>query len=111
MAVSGLARILAIVGGVVIIVEGVLGILGLLDISLGFHYPGEGGFGILSGLISIIIGIVIGVIVLIATGTIKSRGNVSFNGITILILGIIGLVFAYGIGSVLVIIAGILLLL
>jgi hypothetical protein len=115
MASTGLAKLLAIIGGIVILAEGVLGLLGALDIfTLGFGIPGHGGLdllgGTLSAIISAIIAIVIGIAVLIATGVVKGS-SVRFNGVTLLILGILGILFASWIGGVLVIIAAILLFL
>ena len=99
----GLARILAIIGAIVLIAEVVLR---FFDISFG---PGS-FIGAVNSLVTMIIVIVVAVVVLIATGAIGSRTKVSFNGVLIIVLGIIGLVFGSLLGGILVIIAGVLLL-
>ena len=112
---SGIAKILAIIGGVLVVIDGVLSLLGqiLSAFSLPFDVPGGGGFlGTLGPVVNAIIVIVIGLLILVTTGTVKSsKSNVKFNGITVLILGILALVFGGWLGPILVIIAGILLLL
>ena len=104
---DGLARILAIIGGVIIVVEGVLGMLNksvAKVVNLAF-------LDALGAIIFGIIAIVIGLLVLISTGVFKSKkGKIGFNGVIILVLGILGILFASTIGGVLVIIAGILML-
>ena len=106
-----LAKILSIIGGLLMLIIGILHLLGALGINL-FEVPlGWGGLGFLSGLINSIILIVVGLFTLISTGIIKkSSTKVGFNGITILILGIVGLLFGGGIWAVLLIIAAILML-
>lgn len=104
---DGLARILAIIGGIVIVVEAILGFLNghiakVIDIAF---------LNALSAIISTIIAVVIGLLVLISTGVFKSKNaKIGFNGVIILVLGILGILFASTIGGVLVIIAGILML-
>ncbi len=104
---DGLARILAIIGGIVIVVEAILGFLNghiakVIDIAF---------LNVLGAIISTIIAVVIGVLVLISTGVLKSKSSkIGFNGVIILVLGILGILFASTIGGVLVIIAGILML-
>ncbi len=104
---EGLARILAIIGGIIIVVEGVLGMLNksvAKVVNLAF-------LDALSAIIFGIIAIVIGLLVLISTGVFKSKkASIGFNGVVILVLGILGIIFASTIGGVLVIIAGILML-
>lgn len=104
---EGLARILAIIGGIVIVVEGVLGMLNrsvAKVVNLAF-------LDALGAIIFGIIAIVIGLLVLISTGVLSSKkAKVGFNGVVILVLGILGIIFASTIGGVLVIIAGILML-
>ncbi|MHA1673879.1 MAG: hypothetical protein ACTSYI_09640 [Promethearchaeota archaeon] len=111
---TGLAKILAIIGGILVLVDGVLSLLGILldAFSLPFNLPGGGGlYGGLGPLLNAIIAIVIGLFILISTGVVKSsKTKVGFNGIIILVLGILALVFGGFIGPVLVIIGGILLL-
>lgn len=110
---TGLAKILAIIGGLVILIQGVLALLNHLGIfSFGLGLPGEGGFlGSLGALVNAIIAIVVGILVLISTGVIKSsKTKVGFNGVIMLVLGILGIIFGSLIGGVLVLIGGILLL-
>jgi hypothetical protein len=109
---SGLAKILAIIGGILVLLDGIVSLLGFFEITLGFGVPGGGGFfNELGALVNAIIVIGIGLIILISTGTVKSKNtNIAFNGITVLILGILALVFGSYLGPILVIIAGILLL-
>ncbi len=87
-----------------IVVEGVLGLLGRTTtqfFNLGF-------FDGLTDLIWGIIAIVIGLFILISTGVLGSKKKVAFNGIVILVLGILGFLFGSNIGGILVIIAAIL---
>ena len=110
---SGLAKLLAIIGGLIIVIQGVLALLSHLEIfSFALGLPGEGGFfGGVGGLINAIIAIVVGIFVLISTGTVKSSNTkLGFNGVVVLILGILGIIFGSLVGGVLVLIAGILLL-
>ncbi|WP_457557970.1 hypothetical protein [Candidatus Harpocratesius sp.] len=106
-----LARILSIIGGLIMLIIGILHLFGALGMNL-FDVPlGWGGLGFLSAVVSAIILIVVGFLTLISTGIIKkSRTNVGFNGITILLLGIVGLLFGGGIWAILLIIAAILML-
>lgn len=113
MANKGLARILAVIGGLVVLIEGALSLLGYLNVlSFSLGLPGEGGFiGGLGQLLNAIIAIVVGVLVLISTGTIKSKSTrIGFGAVSVLILGILGIIFGSFIGGILVIIAGILLM-
>jgi hypothetical protein len=74
--------------------------------------PGGGGLGIITGIIGAIIGLVIGIVVLISVGAVKSKGKKqSGSAVLVLVLGILGLLFASWIGGVLVIIAAILMFL
>ena len=102
---EGLAKLLAIIGGIVIVVEGVLGLLGnsiAKVVNLAF-------LDALSSIVFGIIAIVIGLLVLISTGVLGSKkAKLGFNGVVILVLGILGIIFASTIGGVLVIIAAIL---
>ncbi|MHA1519691.1 MAG: hypothetical protein ACTSRK_05855 [Promethearchaeota archaeon] len=111
---TGLAKILAIIGGVLVVADGVIALLGIIldAFSLPFNLPGGRGlYGGLDPLLNAIIAIVIGLLILISTGVVKSsKTKVGFNGIIILILGILALVFGGYLGPVLVIIGGILLL-
>ncbi len=110
---AGLAKILAIIGGILVLVDGVLALLKIVLSAFNLpDIPGGGGlYGGLNPLLNAIIAIVIGLLILISTGVVKSsKTKVGFNGIIILILGILALVFGSFIGPVLVIIGGILLL-
>jgi hypothetical protein len=112
---SGLAKVLAIIGGFLVLIDGIYALLRALEISIGINFdvPGGGGFGLfgLGALINAIIVIILAVLILISTGVVKSSStNVKFNGITILVLGILVLIFGSFWGPILVIIAGILLL-
>ncbi len=105
---EGLAKLLAIIGGIVIVVEGVLGLLGksmTKFFSLGF-------LDALAPLIWGIIAIAIGLLILISTGVLGSKkAKLGFNGVVILVLGILGFLFGSNIGGILVIIAAILMFL
>lgn len=109
---KGIAKILAIIGGVLVIIDGALSLLNELGITLGFSVPGAGGFlGFLGAIINAIITIVLGVVILISAGAVKSKkGKVAFNGIVVLILGILTIFFGSWLAAILVIIAAILLL-
>ena len=104
---EGLARILAIIGGIVIVVEAIWGFLNghvakVIDIPF---------LNTLAAIVSTIIAVVIGLLVLISTGVLRSKSTkIGFNGVIILVLGILGIILASTIGGVLVIIAGILML-
>ena len=107
----GIAKILSIIGGLLMLIIGVLHLLSALGTHL-FDIPLVwGGLGLFSGLIDAIILLVVGLLTLIATGIVKgSNTKVGFNGITILILGVVGLLFGGGIWAVLLIIGAILML-
>lgn len=105
----GLARILALIGAIVLIVEAVLSFFNIFHFGTG-SFLGELFGGVLGGIVGLIIVIVIGVLVLIAGGFVKSNAKVGFNAIVVIILGILGFIFGSNVGGVLVIIAGILLL-
>jgi len=105
---AGLAKLLAIIGGIVIVVEAILGMLGKGVTSFV-------EFDFLVGLGSVIYGIiaiVIGLLILISTGVLGSKkAKLGFNGLVILVLGILGFLFGSNLGGVLVIIAAILMFL
>ena len=105
---EGLAKILAIIGGIVIVVEGVLGMLGKAFSSfVKLEFLGDLGI-IVYGIIAIVIGLLI----LISTGVLGSKkAKIGFNGVIILVLGILGFIFGSNLGGVLVIIAAILMFL
>ncbi len=102
---DGLAKLLAIIGGIVIVVEAVLGMLGKAFsnfVELEF-------LGALGPIVYGIIAIVIGLLILISTGVLGSKkAKLGFNGVVILVLGILGFLFGSNIGGILVIIAAIL---
>ena len=104
---AGLARILAIIGGIVIVFEAIWGFLNghvAKVINIAF-------LDALGAIVGTIIAVVIGVLILISTGALRSKNTkIGFNGVIILVLGILGILFASTIGGVLVIIAGILML-
>lgn len=92
----------------------IIGVLSLLSHLNIFSYSvplGYAGLGLLGALVGAIVLIAVGVLTLMATGTVKkSSSKVGFNGVTILILGIVGLLFGGGVWAILLIIAGILML-
>ncbi len=109
MAEYGLARILGTIGGVIMVVEGVLKILRMLEIALDINYNG-GGVSSVEGIIGALIAIGLGILVLISTGVIRShRIAIGFSGVALIILGVLGIIFASTLGGVLVLIGGILL--
>ncbi|WP_371805478.1 hypothetical protein [Candidatus Lokiarchaeum ossiferum] len=107
-----LAKILSIIGGLIMLAIGALGIL-YTFIDPFFNVPlGWGGIGLLSGLISSIILFAVGIFTFISTGVIKkSTSNVGFNAVTLIVLGIVGLLFGGGLWAILLILAGILMIL
>ena len=107
---KSLAKILAIIGGLIVTIFAVISILRLLSITIDFPWFTIWGYD-LGGWINPIIALVVGILILIATGVVKSSSsNVRFNGVTVLILGILAFVFGDNLGAILVIIGGILLL-
>jgi hypothetical protein len=109
MAEYGLARILAIIGGVLMVVDGSIAILRDLSISLHINYTG-GGVSSIEGILGALFAIIIGILVLISTGVIRThRVDISFSGVSLIVLGVLGIIFASTIGGVLVLIGGILL--
>ena len=87
--VLGWPKILAIIGGLIMVIQGIISIIG--------------------GNLLAIIGIILGLVVLISTGVIKAAAVIPFNKIVVLILGIIGLFVGTWLGAIFVIIAAILL--
>lgn len=112
MAKSGLTKTLAIIGAILIFVDGILGILAAFGIfSFGFGFFGSSFFTI-GGLywLNPVIVLVIGILAMISVDLFK--GGIPYNGVWLLVLGIAGLVFgSWFIGGVLLIIAAILLFL
>ncbi len=93
------------------LILGVLRLLSFFNIDL-VNIPNVwGGIYNLGAILGPIALIAVGLLTLIATGTIKkSKTKVGFNGVTILILGIVGLLFGGDVWAILLIIAGILML-
>ncbi len=109
---SGIAKILAIIGGILSIFEGVMKILGksgigkVLDLSFLSFLAG------LEGIVLGIIAIVIGLLILISSGVVSSkRTSLGFNGVVLLILGILAFLFASELGGILTIVAAVLMFL
>ncbi len=98
-------KTLAIIGGIFIIIEGILGIINSLAATI--NIP---NLGFLVEWYYALVAIVVGIIVLWSCDvfTKKSKGP-AYNGWLLLILGILGVIFTYWhVGGALVIIAGIL---
>ena len=93
---KGLIKLLTILGGILAIINGILSLLGL-----GISY-----WGILGNIVDGIIWIVLGIIVFF-TGY-KPGKILPLNGVVLLVLAIILLVFGELIGGILLIIAAIL---
>ena len=109
---KGIAKILAIIGGIVCVIEGVYKVLGKSGLSkvvtLDFLAFLDGLGGIVLGIIAIVIGLLI----LISSGVLKSKKtNLGFNGVVLLVLGILALLFASELGAILTIIAAVLMFL
>ena len=107
-----IAKILAIIGGILSIFEGVMMILGksgisrLLDLSFLSFLAG------LTGIVMGIIAIVIGLLILISSGVVGSKkAKLGFNGVVLLILGILAILLASELGGLLTIIAAVLMFL
>ena len=109
---KSLPKLLAIIGGLIVVIFAVLSMIKLLGIVLDVDFwPHFWGYSI-NGWINAIIALVVGILILISTGTIKSSSTkVKFNGVTVLVLGILAFVFGDNLGGILVIIGGVLLLL
>jgi len=110
---KGLPKLLAMIGGLVVVVFAVLALLRIfLDVVVPLDFwPSFWGYSVGSNWLNPVIALVVGLLVLISTGTIKSSSTkVRFNGVTVLILGILAFVFGDNLGGILVIIGGILLL-
>ncbi len=109
MAEHGLTRILAIIGGALMVVEGAMKILKDLAEALNIDYN-TGEVGSFEGALGALIVIAIGILVLISTGVIRShRVDIGFRGVALIVLGVLGVIFASTIGGILVLIGGILL--
>ena len=96
----GTAKILTIIGGALAAVEAVLGMAGSAIIG--------GGDFVNAGIVGQIIALLLGLVALFAA--LKPNDPIPFNGIFILILGIVMIILASLLGGILVLIAGILML-
>ncbi|MFW9879860.1 MAG: hypothetical protein ACFFG0_42850 [Candidatus Thorarchaeota archaeon] len=97
-----IAQILAILGGIVALIEAIMSLAGGRGIV-------EYDLGLVNRVIAAIIAIVLAIIVLLSA--LKPDNPIPFNGILLIILGIVMIIFSSLIGGILVLIAGILLLL
>jgi hypothetical protein len=102
-------QILALIGGLIIFIDG---ILSLIRVLTGWYIPGLPGWGFIPAIaglawINPIIVLVIGILALISVDVFS--GGIPYNGIWLLILGIAGLIFgSYFLGGILLIIASVL---
>jgi len=110
---SGIAKILAIIGGILSIYGGVMKIIGKAGLTSFINLAFLADLGATLGNILFgIIAIVIGLLILISSGVVKSKKtNLGFNGVVLLILGILALVLASELGGILTIVAAILMFL
>ena len=110
---KSLPKLLAIIGGLIVVVFAVLSMLRLVGVALDVAFWPSFNVGYsINAWVNAIIALVVGILILISTGTIKSSSTkVRFNGVTVLVLGILAFVFGDNLGGILVIIGGILLLL
>ncbi|MHA1268551.1 MAG: hypothetical protein ACTSPY_02070 [Candidatus Helarchaeota archaeon] len=102
---SSWVRVLAILGGVLALILGIIMILQMFPVPFTI-LPSELGVIIIAILCGIV-NIVLGVVLLIAYGVISSTKNYSVNWLILFVVGIVMLIFG-GIAGILVIIAGIL---
>jgi hypothetical protein len=101
-------QILALIGGLLIFIDGILALIGVLT---GWHIPNLPGWSFWSiggyAWINPVIEIIIGILALISVDVFS--GGIPYNGFWLLILGIAGIVFgAYFLGAILLIIAAVL---
>ncbi|MBN2157427.1 MAG: hypothetical protein JW776_15380 [Candidatus Lokiarchaeota archaeon] len=102
-----ITQILALIGGIIIVIDGILTLLGFFGIYIP-GLPGWGWFVWLPNWINAIILIVVGLLVLFSVDLIQGL-RIPYNGVWLLILGIAGIIFGgYFLGGALVIIAAIL---
>ena len=95
-------KTLAIIGGIFMIIEGILG-------AIASVLPFDSFIHILEGWYIGLILIVVGLIVLWSCDVFTKKKGPAYNGWLLIILGAIGLILSgYGVGGALVIIAGIL---
>ena len=90
---AGIARILTIIGGAFMIYNAVMGFINA------------------NNLINAIILLIVGLVTLGTTGIIKPIAKVGFNGIVLIILGVLGIIFGSLFGGIFTIVAAILLFL
>jgi len=100
MSNSSCARVLAILGGLIMTIRAIIAILSYLGTALDFSMPLGSGVNLLSGIIGAIVLLVIGILVL---GRSYYR-----EAVLLLILGILGILFGDLLGGILVIIAAVL---
>ena len=108
---NSLTKILAIIGALLVFIDGVLGILAYFFEAFRFEFWGFIGssFFTIGGLgwLNAVIVLVVGILAMISVDLFK--GTIPFNGIWLLLLGIAAIVFgSWFIGGVLLIIAAIL---
>jgi len=109
---KGIAKILAIIGGILCIIAGVFKIIGGGGIPSFFELSFLSFLGGLEGIVLGIIAIVIGLLILISSGVVGSKkAKLGFNGVVLLILGILALMFADQLGGILTIVAAVLMFL
>ncbi len=99
---EGIAKLLAILGGIVALIEAILSLTrgkAIVDIDFGF----------VNKIVAAIIAIILAIIVLLSA--LKPDKPIPFNAILLIILGIVMIIFSSLIGGILVLIAGIVLLL
>ena len=109
---KGIAKILAIIGGILSIYGGVMKILGKSGLTNFIDLAFLASFAWLTGIVMGIIAIIIGLLILISSGVLKSKKtNLGFNGVVLLVLGILALLFASELGAILTIIAAVLMFL
>jgi hypothetical protein len=95
---EGLAKLLVIIGGLVVIIEAIMAMTGNALVK----------FDVGTGIVGHVIALILGIVALLSG--IKPDDPIPFNGIFLLILGIVMIVLGIVIGGVLVLIGGILLL-
>jgi len=104
MASRSFTKVLAIIGGIFIIIEGILAIVNSLVSSISIPNA-----GFLVEWYYALIAIVVGIIVLWSCDVFTKKKGPAYNGWLLIILGILGIIFTYWhAGGALVVIAGIL---
>ena len=106
MASRSFTKVLAILGGIFIVIEGILYLITSLIDTI--TIPGV-GIPNLTAWYYALVAIVIGIIVLWSCDVFTKKKGPAYNGWVLLILGILGIIFTYWhVGGALVVIAGIL---